>query len=366
MPLTLPVDGQTNWGDELNAAVNQAESDAQTAITNGNSHAANIPADPHGDRAYTQSLVNPIFAGANLPNGFVQLNSAGFIPPNLYLQAPAGGLYTNAYDVVAQFKAPVNTGQDCSVAIQNALNAASAAGGGMIWFPPGVYSMANYVVIGNNTWVNMSPGAIIRRIVGLSTPAYLMTNILFGGTMSQTPSSNIWITGGQFDAVGPTALTANCTLIFLIQATNVKIDSTYMFNVFNNPCIEINGCTNVRINEVMFDGVGSSTLTPTVPACRLNYSFSNSTPPGLPNSLYNGTTSNGFMMRQCGTNFFSYTHPPFSAVVGSDVNIPQDPSNNYILINDLYVFQKLPTASGIMTINWDDYAIGITAVDTGI
>jgi hypothetical protein len=81
--LNLPTNGQPNWGTELNTAVQQSENDAQTAITSINNHTNNSPADPHGDRAFAQALINPLIFGANQANGFVQLDATSHIPQTL-------------------------------------------------------------------------------------------------------------------------------------------------------------------------------------------------------------------------------------------------------------------------------------------
>src|SRR5580692_1674027 len=111
MALVLPTDGQFDWGDELNAAVIQADTDGLTAQTLINNHAANSPADPHGDRAYTQSLINPIITGTNLPNGFVILPASGIIlqtllPTSIPLSTTATVSNTLSETIFAQFAIP--------------------------------------------------------------------------------------------------------------------------------------------------------------------------------------------------------------------------------------------------------------------
>lgn len=101
--LVLPVDGQTAWGDLLNAALNQSDNDALQAQTNLSNHAANSPADPHGDRSYAQSLVNPITSGVNQANGYLKLNSSGKVPLNLMTGSGASPLYTAIFDAVANY-----------------------------------------------------------------------------------------------------------------------------------------------------------------------------------------------------------------------------------------------------------------------
>ncbi|HET7637731.1 MAG TPA: hypothetical protein VFK47_03230, partial [Ktedonobacteraceae bacterium] len=237
MALTLPVDGQLNWGDELNAAIIQADNDALAAQTLINNHAQNSPADPHGDRAFAQSLVTPLTSGTNQANGFVKLNGSGFIPSNLI----NGGFFTNVYDVVSTFGA-LNNGSATAVQIQNALNAAASAGGGIVWIPDGVYGIDIPLIMGNGTWLMMSAGATLRRVSGASIPSWMITNFAQSNLNLVTPNTGPFIvSGGNIDAVG-SSLTGSCIPIMFIQSTKTTIRDLTINAVANNPAIEINGC----------------------------------------------------------------------------------------------------------------------------
>jgi hypothetical protein len=319
--MPLPVDGQTGWGDVLNADITTLQTQANSTQTNLTSHAGNTPTDPHGDRAYAQSLVNPITSGVNSANGFVQLNSSGHIPSNLISGSGSttGGMYSGVFDAVATYGAVAGNGQDQSVAIQNALNAAGTAGGGIVWVGPGVFSMTNYVVMPSNTWLMMSEGTTLSRIPGSPNAKYLITNVKFG--TSNTPASRIKITGGTLDAVGLSSMTSNCTPIFIIQSNVNMIQGVYINNVFSNPAIEINGCTFTTIDTCVFDGTGinSFSVFPTVPAIRINVSDSGTTPSGLGGPVYNNTVTTSCRVTNSSTQFTSSTHGCYGALIGSDL-----------------------------------------------
>jgi hypothetical protein len=284
LDITEPTSGQTNWDTPLNAALTQIDTDATNALTNISNHAANSPADPHGDRAYASSLVTPITSGTNLPNGYVKLDGTGHIPASLISGTSAGGMYTNVYDAVGLYgMTPGST--DSSTQLQNALNAAKNAGGGLVWVGAGTFSLANYVVIGNNTWLLLSEGTILQRIQGVTNPPYLISNVQFGTT--NTPSTSFKISGGKFDAVGTQNLTSACTPIFMIQASKVEVRDVWINNVYNNPAIELNGVTVARLDWLHFTGAGSNAAQPTVPAIRINTSTTSTTPTGLASSIYN-------------------------------------------------------------------------------
>lgn len=57
------------------------------------------------------------------------------------------GICVAIYDVVEDFAAPVNTANDSSSAIQQALNAAKKAGGGVVYIPEGVYTCMSAIDI---------------------------------------------------------------------------------------------------------------------------------------------------------------------------------------------------------------------------
>lgn len=319
---SLPVDGQSAWGDVLNTYLNTLTTEANNTQTGLNNHAANNPSDPHGDRAYAQGLVNPITSGVNSPNGFVQLNSSGTIPASLISGSGSetGGMYSGIFDAVATYGAVAGSGSDQSGAIQNALNAANSAGGGLVWIGPGVFSLQNYLVIPSYTWLLMSEATVLSRIPGSINSRYLISNVQFG--TSNTPSTNIRITGGKLDAVGANSMTSACTPVFIIQSAKTKIENIYINNVFSNPAIEINGCTNTHIDTCYFDGTGSNFGSSSTPAVRINQSASSTTPSGLGSFMYNNAVTVNIRVTNCNTETTGSTHGCYGALSGSDLNMP--------------------------------------------
>lgn len=314
MALTLPVDGQSNWGDELNAAVTQADTDALAAQTSINNHAANSPPDPHGDRAFSQSLVTPITSGVNGPNGYLKLNGSGQVPSNLI----SGGLFTNVYDVVSTYGASNNGSTNASVQIQSALTAAASAGGGVVWVPDGTYAINTPLLIGAGTWLQLAPNATIRRISGASIPFWMVTNFASSNTTLNSPNAGpIIITGGTFDAVGTAGLTAQCTPIMMIQSQQTIISDVNINNVANNPAIELNGCENSFLQNVVFTGTGTG--SPTVPAIRLNTTASGTTVSGLPGGTYNNAQNINTWIHACQIPGSGSMSLPYGSLVGTDL-----------------------------------------------
>ena len=358
MAVTLPVDGQTDWGDELNAAISEVDTEATSAQTSINNHAANNPADPHGDRAYAYNLVSPITTGVNRANGFVQLNSSGTIPASLISgTGGAGGSFTNIYDAISTYGAVPNNGADQSAAIQSALNAAAAAGGGEVWVGAGTFSLANYLVVGANTWLHLSEGTVMSRIVGSSTPAYLLTNCQFG-TNNTPGAKNIMVSGGTWDAVGAQTLTAACTPMFFIQNTMLTVKDTVINGVFNNPNVEINGCTTVKLDNLYFTGRGSnSSFSSTVPCIRINVSSNSTTPSGLSNGVYNNTSTNNVSILNCGTAVTSYNFGQCSCLVSTDkFNEVANQPNNITVIGCYSNYDFGNNAGAVNDGNWNNSA----------
>lgn len=81
-----PAVGSTGWGTDLNGYLQdtlQAEADQNE--TNFANHISASPTptnyeDPHGDRAFAQSLMAPFQANVNASSGFIQLNTSGVMP----------------------------------------------------------------------------------------------------------------------------------------------------------------------------------------------------------------------------------------------------------------------------------------------
>lgn len=326
--ISLPVDGQLNWGDPLNTAVTQVDTDALNAQSSINNHAGNLPADPHGDRAFAQSLVTPITSGVNQPNGYVKLDETGHIQASLISGTSAGGMYTGIFDAIGLFGMSTSS-SDASGALQNALNAANSAGGGIVYVGPGTFNLANYVVIGSNTWLLLSEGTILQRVQGATNPPYIISNIQLG--TSGIPATSFKISGGKLDAVGSQGLSSACTPIFAVQATKIEIRDIWINNAFNNPGIELNGCTVARVDFVHFTGTGSNSTQPTRPAIRINSTETGTTPVGLSNSLYNGSICQTVKITDCDTGPISgTTFGTYGELCGTDM-VPAHHSKDIVV-----------------------------------
>ena len=253
MALSLPSNGQSNWGTPLNAYITEVvlaqANTADAAIINHQS-----AVDPHGDRAYSLGLINPVITGTNGPNGYVKLNAAGLVP--IALIPSAGGL-SDVFDVASStFGGNPTPGVDNTVPIQNALNAAAATGGGEVWLCSGTWTISSTLVIGNNTFFHMAPGATLLR--GVNPVNGLRPSVMLANFNSTTVAShitgNIWVSGGIWDATNNNTVSVACTPIQFANGSFALIEKTLFILPQNNPAIQIFGMTAVAIQNNEFEG----------------------------------------------------------------------------------------------------------------
>lgn len=286
----LPNPGDANWGPTLNNYINgTVEANALLALADILQHETGT--DPHGDRAYAQSLVGAITAGENQPNGFVTLNSLGKLPPSLV----SGGGITNVYDVKASFNATGNGTTDDSGALNAALTAARTAGGGEVWIPDGNYAIGSTLVIGANTWLNLSPGATIIRIANPSVPQYMLANF----TSSTTPAAgNILVSGGTW-SVGAT--TQACIPMAFINANFVSVSTTQFVNsnATTSNAILLSGCSLVNIANNLFTGPAPSGVRGSFSTAVIRVESNQANViPGLLTGVYGNSGCNGITISQ--------------------------------------------------------------------
>src|ERR1700740_3670764 len=202
--------GELNWGPPLNAELTADETQITANTNNITNHVNNNPADPHGDRAYTDELVDDITTGVNQPNGFVVLGPDGKIPLGLI---PVGAGLTNWVDAIPDFSVPTNGAADASVSLNAALYQTNLNGGGIVYVGNGTFALAHPLVIYSNTWLICSPGAIFTRI-NLITPPFAMIQ---NSSASIVPGGNIRVSGGTWNVA---SLSGHSGCMFSFAAAN--------------------------------------------------------------------------------------------------------------------------------------------------
>lgn len=143
------------------------------------------------------------------------------------------------------------TGND-AVFINEALAAASAAGGGWVLVPSGTYMIGEILRIFRNTRLTLMPGAEFRR-------NYAGT-MLLNGTSDQslggyTGHGNILIEGGLWDMRGTTSgLTGSAMCISIGHARDVTISDLVIKNVSGYHAIELNSTKAATVERCRFLG----------------------------------------------------------------------------------------------------------------
>lgn len=314
--MPLPQTGDENWGDPLNSYITgtvlATADQAQSQITTHQSDA-----DPHGDRAYAQALVNPLTSNINKANGLVRLDANARIPTSA---VPTGGGRTSTYDVVADYQAPTDGVTNASPAIQEALNDCANAGGGEVWIGTGRYALGETLYIGPNTWLHLSPAAQMLRIAGSNgtAPAYMAAT--YSGSSPTTSSYNVMIQGGAWAF---SSMTTAGTPFVIAGGSFIEIVQVQIQMLPGSPAILLAGCNNVEVRDTEFTCAAPGTTTRATcqgypPAIRIE-TLTSSLIPGLTPSMY--------------------TNAPCGTVAISDcdlaASVSSDASGNYCAVNGL-------------------------------
>lgn len=142
---------------------------------------------------------------------------------------------------------------DDAPAIQSALSAALAAGGGWVQVPPGVYLLSSLPLrIYGNTRLTLMPGAELRRNAAAT--------MLLNGDAAQnlggyTGHGNLIIEGGLWNMRGTTSgLTASAMCISIGHARNITIRDLEIRDLPGFHAIELNSTQIGRVERCQFRG----------------------------------------------------------------------------------------------------------------
>lgn len=158
---------------------------------------------------------------------------------------------TNWYDIVKDYGA-VSNETDSRSKIQNALNAARDAGGGIVYIPSGLWNLGSGLRIYSNTTLLMSKFAYMRKEYSGGS---MMWNGDNGATYSgYSGQSNIKIIGGDWDCRGTAYPTTPSNIFSFAHGDNIVIEQATFRNVGGYHAIEINSSKTVRIKDCKFIG----------------------------------------------------------------------------------------------------------------
>lgn len=193
---------------------------------------------------------------------------------------------TGIYNVKTQYGADSTGATMATTAIQNAINAANAAGGGIVFVPAGVYKCGN-LVLKSNVSVYLEGGSVIR---GSGNPSDYTTHfhkdsLGKDGTWfiyTETNANNVKIYGrgtidgnghymrnannylnnilvplqcSNFTVDGITIRDSGCWATILTRSNNITIQNTKHFNNneldYENDAIDVQECQNVVIKHTV-------------------------------------------------------------------------------------------------------------------
>jgi polygalacturonase len=198
-----------------------------------------------------QDIVGPMFSHANHTNVTASYND-GTGQVLLSVANPSGGSnQTNFYDVVRDYG--VIAGEaNSATKIQNALNAARDAGGGIVYIPVGTYNVQSTLQIFSGTTLYLTPKTVIfREFASFPLLANGANNASYSGYSGQ---SNIRIIGGIWESRGSAYPIQPAMGMSIGHATDVIIQDLTISNIGGYHAIEINSSKNVRIENCRFTG----------------------------------------------------------------------------------------------------------------
>jgi hypothetical protein len=366
MTYSLPTTGESNWGIPLNNYIIDVVL-AQANLAESTILAHQVAVDPHEDRAYALGLVEPITSHVNQPNGYVVLNQYGVLSIDLL---PSAGGFTHVYDVgSAVFGGNGVLGVDNTNAIQNALLACSTNGGGEVWIPNGLWIISSTLLIGNDTWLNVSPGATIIRGVNPTTglkPPVMLSNFT-PSTVLSSITGNIRVTGGVWDATNKHTQSDPCTVMAFANVPGLIIEDVSIEVYPGNPCIRHYGCSQITHTNPIFITQTPFGI-PTYPSCVLHCASSVELPFALHPSMYTNnvcsfvTMDKGNCPVPSGGYYINSGHSycGFTGIIGSLFAPPGGAFHNNISVSNCAVngcsIGVIHNASGAL---WDTVTLGL-------
>lgn len=158
---------------------------------------------------------------------------------------------TNFYDIVRDFGAIANE-NDSKAKIQNALNAARDAGGGIVYIPNGLWNLSGGLRIYSNTSLVLSAKAYIRKMfAGASMLWNGDNNASYSGYSGQT---NITVSGGNWDARATAFPTTPANIFSFAHSQSLTFKDATFINVGGYHAIEINSTKNAFVENCRFLG----------------------------------------------------------------------------------------------------------------
>lgn len=151
------------------------------------------------------------------------------------------------YDVKADFGAAGDGATNDTAAVQAAITAASAAGGGTVWFPEGTYQVHSTIALASNVWLRgVGASSVIRRPA--ATGAGL--SLIGGDTLSNCGVADLKVDGGAVNLSGN-------GVVHLIECTNSGVERVqFRGGHATTPAVVFEGTTACWAVHNDIDGTG--------------------------------------------------------------------------------------------------------------
>ncbi len=185
--------------------------------------------------------------------------------------------YDNQFNVRA-YGAKGDGSNDDTAEVQAALDAAFAAGGGVVRFPPGTYNNSDTWIIKGNVHIRCDAGVTIERTNNAF--GYLLQNGADGVNQSVYGGhSNISVHGGIWDMQGGT-LTTDAAAFAFGHAANIEFRDLTIKDVPDDHAMDLTALNGVRIKNCRFIGYNANAGTQTdIEAIQIDYAGTGHFPP---------------------------------------------------------------------------------------
>lgn len=246
------------------------------------------------------------------PGGIATLGPDGrVIPSQLPAQIAGAGGY-----IVTDYGALGDGANDDSNAIQAVLDlVASTAPGGRVIIPPGTYLINAELEIKSSVWLDLAPGATIKR--GSASMQYMLKN--FNASYAPTGylgRGGIRLSGGVWDAAGD-VLANPCTAIIFAHSDRVRVENITVRNVQDWHGLEINSSRNVVVTASTFEGFNMVTAGRDISeAVQIDLAKDSGVLPGIGSGAYDNTPCENVTVTGCTTRAYG-SLGAFGRLVGS-------------------------------------------------
>lgn len=246
------------------------------------------------------------------PSGIATLDAGGKVPT---AQLPVLATSPGAFNVL-DFGATGDGTTNDAPAIQAALDTVAAGNvGARIIFPPGTYLITAELEIKSSVWLDLAPGATIKR--GSNAMQYMIRNFnssyaptLYGGR------GRIRISGGVWDADGGT-LTGSVTAIIFAHAKAVRVEGVTVRNVRDWHAIELNSTQDAVVRDCTLEGFTPVAASRQISeAVQIDLALDSSVLPGIGAGAYDNTPCDGVLVTGCTVRGFGALGS-FGRLVGS-------------------------------------------------